>query len=118
VASVALLDSTQEDDSSSELIFMGETHDISGNGLALVLPSIRIDEKCCEESKLLKLYLHLPATAVEMVVDPVRCIPLDSSDPDQGYLMGLRISRLGDAPEAELTNYLQNLWEDAAVFEV
>jgi len=95
---------------------MGETRDISANGIAFVIPSIRIDERCCENSKLLKLHLHLPATAVEMAVEPIRCIPLDSSNPDQGYLMGFRVSGLGDDQAGELRNYLQNLSEEASVF--
>jgi hypothetical protein len=111
IASVALLDAQQPENSSGPLVFMAETIDISANGLSLVLPSIRIDEKYCEQTRPFRLWLHLPAAAVDLEVRAIRCVPLNTSDPGQGYLIGALINEISQDHELELNTYLQKLSE-------
>jgi hypothetical protein len=109
IASVTLLDAAQPENGTSTLVFMAETQDISAHGLALVLPSIRIDEKYCEQPRSLKLSLHLPDAAVELEVNAIRCVPLNVRDPGQGYLIGARINDISRDSAAQLETYLENL---------
>src|SRR3954469_4802609 len=52
------------------LVFFGRTTDLSANGLALVLPSTSIDERCCVSETRLQLSLHLPTGSVTLEVTP------------------------------------------------
>src|SRR6266545_200492 len=90
-ADLSLLDAAQPEDPASKLVFFGETQDISAHGLSFVLPSIRIDEKYCEQSRPLRLSLQLPIAAIELEANAVRCVPLDENNLDQGYLIAARI---------------------------
>lgn len=108
-ATLSLLDGDLLDDPSSSLTFMGETLDVSEEGLSLVLPSIRIDESCCDRPSPLELALHLPNSPVRFEIEPVRCRPLRAEDPDQGYLVGVRINSVEDEDVDEWRQYISSL---------
>lgn len=91
--SLSLLDTSTRGDET--LLLMGETHDVSAEGLAIVVPSIRIDEKYCEEERPLKMSLHLQNESVQMQLQTVHCNRLQEDDPDRGYLIGARITDFG-----------------------
>src|ERR1044071_3622014 len=71
-ANLSLLDSDAYD-ADSNLIFFGQTSDLSAVGVAMVLPATIIDERFCSGSNRLKLSLHLPEGVVGLEVTPVRC---------------------------------------------
>ncbi len=107
VASLTLLD-TDAELPVGEIVFLGETKDISARGLGLVLPSTTIDERYCSESSRLNLSLHLPDATVNLEVNPIRCEPLDERDLGRGYFLGARIIAVSRHKE-EFDGYLATL---------
>ena len=91
--SLSLLDTGTGGDET--LLLMGETHDVSAEGVAIVVPSIRIDEKYCEEERPLKMSLHLQSESVQMQLQTIHCNRLEENDPDRGYIIGARITDFG-----------------------
>src|SRR5687768_18563085 len=71
LADLSLLDADAGEPLES-LIFMGETSDLSTAGLAVVVPSMIIDERFCDGDYSLNLTLHLPEGAITLEVTPVR----------------------------------------------
>ena len=108
-ASVSLLDTSEVDRLTSSLVFLGATQNISLAGVALTLPSMRIDERYCQEAHSLKVSLHLkPSSSFELEISPLRCHPLNANDPDAGYLIGARITRVAEEGETEFKSFLQS----------
>ena len=106
-ANLAILDNDASAPVDS-LVFFGRTKDMSAGGLALVLPSTPIDEKYCSESTRLRLALHLPTGSVNLEVNPVRCIPLNTDDAAMGYLMAAQILSIDDQRD-EYDSYLRSI---------
>ncbi|HEV2836772.1 MAG TPA: hypothetical protein VGW58_15755 [Pyrinomonadaceae bacterium] len=96
-ANLSLLDNDVYD-GESNLIFFGQTSDLSAIGLAMVLPATIIDERFCSGSNRLKLSLHLPDGVVGLEVAPVRCERLTDPYSVRGYLLGTKITKV-DHPE-------------------
>jgi len=92
-ANLSLLDNDAYD-ADSNLIFYGQTSDLSAAGLAMVLPATIIDERFCSGSNRLKLSLHLPDGIVGLEVAPVRCERLTDPYSVRGYLLGTRITNV------------------------
>ena len=97
-ASLSLLDNDAYD-ADSNLIFFGQTSDLSAAGLAMVLPATIIDERFCSGSNRLKLSLHLPNAIVGLEVAPVRCERLTDPYSVRGYLLGTKITKV-EQPES------------------
>ena len=106
-ASLSLLD-TETHESPDSLLFFGRTRDLSARGLSLVLPSTPIDERFCGSDTRLRISLYLPTGSVEMLVNPVRCVPLSEQDSAMGYLMGAEIVKSTDESE-QLDSYLRSI---------
>ena len=106
VADLSFLDNDVQG-SNSSLIFLGRTHDVSAGGMAMVLPSTTIDERFCSGSNRLNLSLHVPDGVINMEVSPVRCERLNGPYFGQGYLLGTRITKVGD--RAQFDRYLDTL---------
>ena len=82
----------------------GHTHDLSSNGLALVVPRITLGEHhLVGENRGLNLKLQLPGGPVEMQATPVRYERLEEDQNETGYLIALKIVRM---PEDDRTKYL------------
>lgn len=81
-------------DADSNLIFFGQTSDLSAVGLAMVLPATIIDERFCSGANRLKLSLHLPDGIVGLEVAPVRCERLSDAYSVRGYLLGTKITNV------------------------
>src|SRR5690348_7642709 len=97
-ANLRLLDADVYD-GDSNLIFYGQTSDLSAIGLAMVLPATIIDERFCSGSNLLKLSLHLPQGIIGLEVAPVRCERLTDPYSVRGYLLGTKITNV-EHPES------------------
>lgn len=86
------------------------TQDISLSGLAVVLPSIRIgDRYLAGEGQTLRLTLKLPEGAARLYGTPVRYERLDADGPDQGYLVGIRLTDTDEGGRAALAAYIKTL---------
>jgi hypothetical protein len=109
-ANLSLLDSDAYD-ADSNLIFFGQTSDLSAVGLAMVLPATIIDERFCSGSNRLKLSLHLPEGVVGLEVTPVRCERLSNPYSAHGYLLGTRITNVEQRESFE--RYLDRVSEQS-----
>jgi hypothetical protein len=103
IASLAILD-TEAAESDDELLFSGETTDISLDGLGIVLPSAPIDERFCTDVHQLTVRLHLPEGPVKLRLIPARCVSLQA-DAAQGYLLAGRII----SSDGRYANYVKAL---------
>jgi len=91
LADLSLLDADAGEPLES-LIFMGETSDLSTAGLAMILPSMIIDERFCGGDNRLNLSLHLPDGVIRLEVTPVRCERITGANSAHGYLLGTKIT--------------------------
>jgi PilZ domain len=106
MASLSILDNDVQN-SEPSLLLLGRTHDLSGGGLAMVLPSTTIDERFCSGTNRLNLSLHVPGGVISLEVSPVRCERLSGPYFGQSYLLGTKITNVDDRDQFE--QYLENL---------
>lgn len=100
LADLSLLD-TDAGEPLQSLVFMGQTSDLSTAGLAMVLPSMIMDERFCDGDNRLNLTLHLPEGAITLEVAPVRCERITGINSAQGYLLGTKITNIGQRDRLE-----------------
>ena len=103
--SVSLLDTKPR---ASSAALEGHTRDVSANGLALILPAIRIGERYLTgDSHLLRITLRLPDASIQIQGVPVRYEHLDEEGAEEtGYLIGVRIKEMSDQDRALFDEYL------------
>lgn len=88
----------------------GNTRDVSETGLAIIVPSIRIGgHYLTHENRTLLIALKLPNGAVQIQCKPVRYSPLEESDKNSGYLIGVRITKMSETDRALYMAYLDTL---------
>ena len=103
-AGLAILDN-DAGDSAGELVFFGQTTDVSESGIGIVLPSATIDERFCTDVHRLTVLLHLPKGSSKLQVVPSRCMAFQEGDTTRGYLLAGRIV----ASDERYTEYLTTL---------
>ncbi|PYS83954.1 MAG: hypothetical protein DMF67_06695 [Acidobacteria bacterium] len=111
LTSMALLDvGVVENGESRGLSFLGTTRDISVEGLCLVLPSVRVDERYfADEIRQFDVVLNLPTASVRVQASPVYCRRLAEREPEEGYLIGMRFLEMSEHERAHLVTYLCKL---------
>lgn len=94
----------------SQLI--GETRNLSEIGLAVRLPSNHIDHLYLNVvGRLVHLTLDLPTGPVPMLVTPRWCQKLSAEKEVGSYLIGLRITEMGDEAWVALVRYVHDQFE-------
>jgi PilZ domain len=87
----------------------GHTLDLSANGMALIVPSITLDEHhLVGENRSLTVQLELPRGPVEMQVVPVRYARLEE-DKETGYLIAVKIVRISEEDRAKYSEFTSSL---------
>lgn len=88
----------------------GFTRDVSETGLALIVPSLHIgDTYLMDESCELRIVLlDLPTGQVEIHASPVRHERLVEVGPEQGHLVGVRITHMSEQDRARFHEYLRS----------
>jgi len=90
----------------------GHTLDLSPNGLALVVPAIRIGQHhLVGENRSLHVKLELPSGPVEMQVTPIRYETLEEHKSETGYLIGVKITKIADEDRETFNSYYSSLVE-------
>ena len=90
----------------------GHTVDLSPNGLALVVPAIRLGEQhLVGEHRSLNLSLKLPTGPVEMKVTPIRYESIEEGQSESGYLIGVSITEMREEDRLTFTAYVSTLLE-------
>jgi len=88
----------------------GHTRDVSEDGLAVVLPNIRVGERyLVGDAVTLRVTLKLPGESVRLYGTPVRYERLEEGQPDAGFLIGIRLDQASDRDRALLYDYLKTL---------
>jgi len=85
----------------------GYTLDLSPNGMALIVPSIRLGEQhLVGENRSLDVNLKLPGGSVEMKVTPIRYETFEENDAPAGYLIGVAITEMSDEAREKFSGYV------------
>jgi len=85
----------------------GHTLDISANGMALIVPAIRIGEHYLAGGDLrLHVSLELPDGPVEVSVAPVRYESLEEDQGEIGYLIGTQIVDMNSPDRSRFEEYV------------
>ena len=85
----------------------GHTFNLSPNGMALIVPAIRLGEQhLMGENRSLDLNLKLPDSPVEMKVTPIRYEKCEEDEAQSGYLIGVRITEMSDDNREKFSAYL------------
>ena len=88
----------------------GHTLDLSANGIALVVPAIRIGEHyLVGGDRRLHLRLELPEGPVELNVVPVRYESLEEDPDESGYVIGARIADVNEVDRPRFNDYVKKL---------
>jgi len=88
----------------------GHTRDVSSDGVALILPAIRIgDHYLAGENHPLLVRLQLPEQTIEMYALAVRYDSVAGEDQCARYIIGARITQLGQEDRAHYVEYLAQL---------
>ena len=86
----------------------GHTRDISNNGLALIVPAIRIGgQYLVGEDRVLQIALELPSGPIQMEAAPARYERLDEEGDELGYLIGVHITKISDQHREALLSFIK-----------
>ncbi len=89
---------------------VGHTMDLSPNGMALVVPAIRLGQyHLVGENRSLNVKLELPSGPVEMQVTPIRYETLEEHKSETGYLIGATITKIAEEDRAAFTAFYSTL---------
>jgi hypothetical protein len=111
--SVSLVQKTRKlNGARPDAALLGETRDVSSDGLAIIVPAIHIDgHHLVGEGRALLVELQLPERTIPIKVEPVRYERLDEDEANAGYLIGLRITELGGDERVYYDEYIANMLE-------
>lgn len=101
IAGLTILD-TEAEETTDELVFLGQTTDVSEGGIGIILPSASIDERFCTEVNRLTVLLHLPKGSCRLQIAPARCVAFKEDDVSRGYLLAGKIVGSDDQYEEYL----------------
>lgn len=92
------------------LKLVGHTRNISEAGLAFVVPTLRIGDRFARVlGRQLRITLYLPSGQVEILGTPVRYEQLPPTDPERGYIIGVRIVEMADDEWVRMVKYVRTL---------
>jgi hypothetical protein len=88
---------------------IGETRNLSEKGLAICVPSNRIDRRYLNVvGGQIDLALQLPTGTVQMRATPLWCKKSLDQQTSAGYLIGLRITEMSDQEWVSLVRYVHS----------
>lgn len=91
-------------------VMNGHTHDLSANGLALVVPKITLDEHhLVGENRSFNITLELPDGPIELLAVPVRYERLEEEENESGYLIAVKIVSVEEHARVRLSEYVTSL---------
>ncbi len=104
---VSLLDAEA---SAEPALAQGHTRDVSGDGLGVILPNIRVGGRyLVGDSVTLRVTLKLPETYARLYGTPVRYEKLEADGPDAGFFIGIRLTETSGRDHALLVEYINSL---------
>lgn len=91
----------------------GHTLDLSSTGLALIVPTIIVNEHhLVGENRNMYLKLELPDSSLELNVVPIRYERLDDHPTETGYLIGVKLGNVEQQDATRFRDYVSQLLHD------
>ena len=88
----------------------GHTLDLSSTGLALIVPTIIVNEHhLVGENRNMHLKLELPDGPLKLNVIPIRYERLDDHPTETGYLIGVKLGNVEHEERTRFTDYVSQL---------
>jgi c-di-GMP-binding flagellar brake protein YcgR len=88
----------------------GHTLDLSSTGLALVVPSIIVNEHhLVGENRNMYVTLEMPDGPIELNVTPIRYERLDEHPTETGYLIGVKLNNIEERERQRFSEYVSQL---------
>jgi c-di-GMP-binding flagellar brake protein YcgR len=88
----------------------GHTLDLSSTGLALIVPTIIVNEHhLVGENRNMHLKLELPDGSLKLNVVPIRYERLDDHPTETGYLIGVKLGNVEEEDRSRFTHYVSQL---------
>ena len=85
----------------------GHTLDLSATGLALIVPSIIVNEQhLVGENRNMFVTLELPDGPLELNVTPIRYERLDEHPTETGYLIGVKLGKVEASEKSRFESYV------------
>ena len=111
ILSISLSEGGKKSDAGGPALKLaGYTRDISESGLALIVPAIHIGgQYLTNQGRTLDITLKLPTGPIQLQATPVRYSPLEEDAKDTGYVIGVRITQMGERDRARYKDYLDKL---------
>jgi hypothetical protein len=89
---------------------IGYTRDVSADGLGLILPAIRSDDRyLVGQDQTLRVTLRLLGGSVRIYTTPVRYERLEEGQTDSGFFVGVRINEMDEQDRKLFNEYLLSL---------
>ena len=108
--SVSPLGDAQIFDRDARHSLAGLTSDLSARGLTLLLPAMRVgDHYLTDAAGYLGVRVETPSGPVCLLAAPARFEHLTEGDEGYGYLLGVRIVKMGEGDRANYLSYLKTL---------
>ena len=86
----------------------GHTRDISNNGLALIVPAIRIGgQYLVGEDRVLQIALELPSGPIQIEAVSARYERLEEEGKELSYLIGVHITQISDQHREALLTFIK-----------
>jgi hypothetical protein len=112
VVNVSLLDIKPEAQR-GPTVLAGFTRDVSESGLGIMLPDIRIGKSSVTRpDRTLRIMLGLPGEAIEIHALPVRYIEVDEDAEGEGYLLGVRITKISERDRNRYEAFLKTFQKE------
>lgn len=88
----------------------GHTFDLSATGIALIVPSIIVNEHhLVGENRNMFVKLELPDGPLEVNVTPIRYERLDEHPTETGYLIGVKLGKVEASEKSRFESYVSKL---------
>lgn len=107
---VTPLSAAEDFDLGGQTSLAGSTRDLSARGLTILLPAMRVGSRYLTDADgYLGLRVETPSGHISMLAAPARFEHLAEVDEGYGYLLGVRIVKMGDGDRASYLSYLRTL---------
>jgi hypothetical protein len=108
--SVSPLGDAQDYAPGTQYALEGLTRDLSGGGLTLLLPAMRVGGRYLTDADgYLGVRVETPSGPVCLLATPARFEQLTPGEEGYAYLLGVRIVKMGEADRATYLSYLKTL---------
>jgi hypothetical protein len=85
----------------------GYVRDMSASGMGIIIPSISFDTRTCSEGLSIRLTLEPTKASVEVQAEAVHCAPLNLRVPQEGSVVGAKLSEMSEQARATIAAHIR-----------